>query len=209
MRLVHGPVPEYRVPLNVPGIPAAADCVLPVAYSLQVQTAFFVVLRILFNLPVSRSKKRINCCKLRGIPSKGLHRACTGHRGGRFRVLIRQAVDYTLTERTPPGYRLTNQPITRSFSTQDLETQIELGSIQNSATTRPVLPFTGGTSADAFPPAGGSILTTTLLAGEYRHRKLEAQAQPLNRCTPYQGKPPIFGGDTLWGTAQMSHPPQH
>lgn len=97
------------------------------------------------------------------------------HRGGYFRVLIRDEGAYTLTETAAPiGYRRSSEPIRRDISAQELGTQIDLGAIQNLAITPPALPFTGGTSADTFFIVGGGILAAALLAAGYRRRQADA-----------------------------------
>lgn len=97
------------------------------------------------------------------------------HRGGYFRVLIRDEGAYTLTETAAPiGYRRASEPIRQDISAQELGTQIDLGAIQNLAITPPALPFTGGTSADTFFIVGGGILAAALLAAGYRRRQADA-----------------------------------
>ncbi|RRC95581.1 CshA/CshB family fibrillar adhesin-related protein [Schaalia canis] len=97
------------------------------------------------------------------------------HRGGYFRVLVRDEGAYTLTETAAPiGYRRSREPIRRNISAQELGTQIDLGAIQNFAITPPALPFTGGTSADTFFIAGGGILAAAMLAAAYRRRQTDA-----------------------------------
>ena len=90
---------------------------------------------------------------------------------GAFRIVDLAWGDYTLTETSaPPGYELVRTP--RTFTVGDASLAVDLGAIENTQRTGPVLPLTGGLGRDQIIIIGALIALLAVVGFGARRTRL-------------------------------------